>query len=119
MTLLHHQISNDMHKMVTNNLIHGPANMFVFSVGDTFNSPLGFLESMDMVIGIHCHEWLSIADEWIERCRTFDWPSGDQRANVIEMGCDLVPVGVPGSEIWRIYSGEFHLQEQSDISYTH
>lgn len=101
-----HSISNTTGTMFTGSLIHGPANMFVFSARDIFNSPFGYLESMDLVIGIHCHEWPSIAEEWIERCRPFNWPSGDQMAKIIEMGCDLVPVGVPGSDMedlqWRI-----------------
>lgn len=51
-----HSISNTTGTMFTGSLIHGPANMFVFSARDIFNSPFGYLESMDLVIGIHCHE---------------------------------------------------------------
>jgi hypothetical protein len=101
-----HSSSNLLNVIFTDCIIHGPANTRILSNGDLNKSPLGMCESVDFVIGIHCHEWPSIADEWIERCRPFNWPSEDQRKTIIKMGCDLVPVGVPGSEKedlqWRI-----------------
>lgn len=85
---------------------HGPAlKLDISSSGSIRESLLGLFDSIDIVLGIHCDEWPSVADEWIERDR-LDWPSGTMIANTVEMGCDLVQVGVSGSRTenieWRI-----------------
>lgn len=84
---------------------HGPALMLGISSSSIRESLLGLAESFDIVLGIHCDEWPSVADEWIERDR-LDWPSGTMIANTVEMGCDLVQIGVSGSRTenieWRI-----------------
>lgn len=86
-------------------LIHGPAFMFDISPSNFQNSPFGPMESVDCVLGIHCNEWPSRADEWIERRRS-NWPSGTIIAKAVEMGCDLVPTGATGNSMgnkeWRI-----------------
>lgn len=61
---------------------------------------------LDFVAYIHCDEWPSVADEWIERKRRDFWPSRTMIANIVKMGCDLVPSGAHGSinqsNEWRI-----------------
>lgn len=50
---------------------HGPALMLdISSSGSIRESLLGLFDSIDIVIGIHCDEWPSVADEWIERDRS-------------------------------------------------
>lgn len=86
-------------------LLHGPA--FKFDTPDSnYQEPaVGHLTSLDLVLGIHCDEWPSVADEWIERKRS-GWPSGTMIAEAVNMGCDLVPIGPAGNsmedEEWRI-----------------
>lgn len=86
-------------------LLHGPA--FKFDTPDrNYQEPaVGHLTSLDLVLGIHCDEWPSVADEWIERKRS-GWPSGTMIAEAVNMGCDLVPIGPAGNsmedEEWRI-----------------
>lgn len=85
-------------------LLHGPALTFDMSFHNVQNSPLRPIESGDCVFGVHCNEWPSVADEWIERKRS-DWPSGTMIAEIVEMGCDLVPTGATGNNMekeWRI-----------------
>lgn len=86
-------------------LIHGPAFMFDISPSNFQKSPFGPMESFDLVIGICCNEWPSVADEWIERKRS-NWPSGTMIAKAVEMGCYLVPTGATGNSMedkeWRI-----------------
>lgn len=85
-------------------LLHGPALTFDMSFHNVQNSPLRTIESGDCVFGVHCNEWPSVADEWIERNRS-DWPSGTMIAEIVEMGCDLVPTGATGNNMekeWRI-----------------
>ena len=86
-------------------LYHGPAVTIDFCPSNFNDKLLGPIESMDFVCGIHCNEWPSVADEWFERNRS-KWPSGDMIAHVVEMGCDLVPSGLPGNvgddKQWRI-----------------
>lgn len=85
-------------------LLHGPALSFDMSFHNIQNSPLRPIESGDCVFGVHCFEWPSVADEWIERKRS-DWPSGTMIAKIVEMGCDLVPTGATGiymEKEWRI-----------------
>lgn len=86
-------------------LIHGPAFMFDISPSNFQKSPFGPTESFDLVIGIPCNEWPSVADEWIERKRS-SWPSGTIIAKAVEMGCYLVPTGATGNSMedneWRI-----------------
>lgn len=91
---------------------HGPALLCLFNLIASQNlSPdidtdtdTEVLE-LDFVACIHCDEWPSVADEWIERNRSC-WPSGIMIADIVEMGCDLVPSGAHGSinqsNEWRI-----------------
>lgn len=73
--------------------------------GSICESLLGLFDLIDIVIGIYCDEWLLVVDEWIER-DCLDWFFGIMIVNIVEMGCDLVQVGVFGSRIenieWRI-----------------
>ena len=86
-------------------LNHGPAVTIDFCPSDFNDNIFGPLESIDVVFSLHCNEWPSVADEWIERNR-LKWPSGDMIAYVVDMGCDLVPSGLPGNvgddKQWRI-----------------
>nr|XP_022289575.1 uncharacterized protein LOC111101396 [Crassostrea virginica] len=86
-------------------LNHGPAVRIDFCRSGFNGNVSGSLKSMDFVFGIKCNEWPSVADEWFERNRS-KWPSGDMIAHVVEMGCDLVPSGLPGNvgddKLWRI-----------------
>lgn len=75
---------------------HGPALMFEFLRYNFENLLLDNIE-LDVVVYIHCNEWPSVADEWIERNRLC-WPSGTMIADIVDMGCDLVPKGAHGSE---------------------
>lgn len=89
---------------------HGPALMCQFIPSDCQNpnsdtdTDTDVLE-LDFVAYIHCDEWPSVAEEWIERNRSC-WPSGIMIADIVEMGCDLVPTGAHGSinqsNEWRL-----------------
>ncbi|XP_062622360.1 uncharacterized protein LOC134283862 [Saccostrea cucullata] len=54
---------------------------------------LVWMESVDSVIGLKCNEWPEIAEEWIERSREYNWPSGDLIEKAISLGCYVVPIG--------------------------
>lgn len=86
-------------------LLHGPAFTFDISSRNYQKPAVGHLTSLDLVFGIRCDEWPSVADEWIERKRS-GWPSGTMIAEAVKMGCDLVPIGPAGNsmedEEWRI-----------------
>lgn len=86
-------------------LLHGPAFTFDISRRNYQESAVGYATSLDLVPGIRCDEWPSVADEWIERKRS-GWPSGTMIAEAVKMGCDLVPIGPAGNsmedEEWRI-----------------
>lgn len=86
-------------------LLHGPAFKYDMSRRNYQEPAVGQITSVDLVFGIRCDEWPSVADEWIERKRS-GWPSGTMIAEVVEMGCDLVPIGPAGNsmedEEWRI-----------------
>lgn len=86
-------------------LLHGPAFTFDISRRNYQESAVGYATSLDLVLGIRCDEWPSVADEWIERKRS-GWPSGTMIAEAVKMGCDLVPIGPAGNsmedEEWRI-----------------
>lgn len=100
--ILHYLGGTDTHFIPLN---HGPAVKIDFCRSGFNGNVSGSLKSMDFVFGIKCNEWPSVADEWIERNRS-KWPSGDMIAHVVEMGCDLVPSGLPGNvgddKQWRI-----------------
>lgn len=86
-------------------LLHGPAFTFDISRRNYQEPAVGYATSLDLVFGIRCYEWPSVADEWIERKRS-GWPSGTMIAEAVKMGCDLVPIGPAGNsmedEEWRI-----------------
>ena len=64
------------------------------------------INSLDLVLAVHCDEWPSQADEWPERYR-LNWPSFSMIANVMQMGCDLVPTGVHDSTTDTDITGVF------------
>lgn len=84
---------------------NGPALMIDLLSSNFHKSPFELTKSIDFVFSIHCDEWPSVADEWIERKRS-GWPSGTLIAKAVEMGCDLVPIGPggnsPDDKEWRI-----------------
>lgn len=86
-------------------LLHGPAFTFDISRRNYQEPAVGHATSLDLVLGIRCDEWPSVADEWIERKRSC-WPSGTMIAKAVKIGCDLVPIGPAGNsmedEEWRI-----------------
>ena len=85
--------------------VNGPA--ITAAVKSLFSSTGSQHEStpLDFVLAVHCNEWPSQADEWPERSR-LNWLSSSMIANVMQMGCDLVPTGVSDSTDtdteWRI-----------------
>ena len=60
----------------------------------------------DHVPSIHCQFWPSGAGEWVHRPRYYGWPEAIVRANIIDFGCHLVPIGNPLSPSkdmqWRV-----------------
>ena len=60
----------------------------------------------DCVPSIHCCFWPNDASEWIQRSRSFEWPTSDVMSSIVDFGCHLVAVGHPQSATklseWRI-----------------
>ena len=60
----------------------------------------------DKVASIHCCFWPNDASEWINRSRSFGWPTSDVISSIVDFGCHLVAVGHPQSETklmeWRL-----------------
>ena len=60
----------------------------------------------DQVPSIHCAFWPSVASEWAQRLRCFQWPTSQVISTILDFGFHLVPVGHPQSETklmeWRI-----------------
>lgn len=63
------------------------------------------IKLIDFVIGICCDEWFFVVDEWFER-KCLGWFFGILIVKVVEMGCDLVFIGLGGNSLddkeWRI-----------------
>lgn len=63
------------------------------------------IELGDCVFGVYCFEWFFVVDEWIER-KCLGWFFGIMIVEVVNMGCDLVFIGLVGNsmedEEWRI-----------------
>lgn len=66
---------------------HGPCNApkIVFSKQQ--------IVDLDFVVAIQCDDWPSVANEWLERDRQYDWPSQDLIHQVRNTKCIFVPVG--------------------------
>ncbi|XP_060084837.1 uncharacterized protein LOC132564181 [Ylistrum balloti] len=62
--------------------------------------------NLNMVVGMKCSEWPSVAAEWISRERSNGWPPRGFIDQQIMRGCHVVPVGCKGCEQthrdWRI-----------------
>ena len=60
----------------------------------------------DRVMSIRCYFWPTVASEWIQRSRSFGWPTSDVISSIVNFGCHLVAVGHPKSETklleWRL-----------------
>ncbi|XP_060064466.1 uncharacterized protein LOC132544835 [Ylistrum balloti] len=54
---------------------------------------MGPKDDLDMVIGIECPEWPSVAMEWISRERFSGYPSREFIDQQVSRGCYLIPVG--------------------------
>ncbi|XP_069107022.1 uncharacterized protein [Argopecten irradians] len=61
----------------------------------TFTSLSGEVKyaSIDLLVGIWCREWPSVATEWVKRNRKFGWPSQEFIDKHVKKGCYVVPVG--------------------------
>ncbi|XP_060592580.1 uncharacterized protein LOC132747267 [Ruditapes philippinarum] len=59
----------------------------------------------DCAMAIHCLEWPTVAEEWIERKRKSGWPSESSVRNITSNGCLIVPKCPLSSKThleWRI-----------------
>ncbi|CAG2197355.1 unnamed protein product [Mytilus edulis] len=69
--------------------------------------------NFDMVICYRCKAWPSMADEWLQRHRHYEWPTEDMVLKLKSLGFFVIKKGHPlSSEIdleWRI---SFSLQER-------
>ena len=63
---------------------------------------------LDIVYSLHCRDWPSAQDEWLQRHRPYNWPSPDLIKQISQGGCELVSVASPYSKNkhleWRISS---------------
>ncbi|XP_062622387.1 uncharacterized protein LOC134283880 [Saccostrea cucullata] len=82
-------------KMTINWFVNGPSCSTNLETGNRniLTNRLVWIESVDCVIGLKCNEWPEIADEWIERNREYNWPSGDLIEKAVSLGCYVVPIG--------------------------
>ncbi|KAK3093198.1 hypothetical protein FSP39_012529 [Pinctada imbricata] len=75
--------------------IHGPCESG--TIGDV---------EVDLAFCIPCYTWPDIANNWVNRDRSYEWPSPEMIENIIHNGCHVVPVGDPDSPYcdheWRI-----------------
>ncbi|XP_060075533.1 uncharacterized protein LOC132555197 [Ylistrum balloti] len=71
--------------------------------------------SMDTASSLHCPYWPKEANEWVSRPRLHEWPDKALRDQIVQGGCQLVPVGDKTSDDsflqWRIsfVTAERHL----------
>ncbi|KAK3105252.1 hypothetical protein FSP39_020849 [Pinctada imbricata] len=63
-------------------------------------------EEYDFAHCIPCFDWPDVANDWILRNRSNDWPSCEIVENIIQNGCHVVPVGDStsphGNHEWRM-----------------
>ena len=80
--------------------IQGPSAETWSEYGDKSNS------GKDNVFTIRCRFWPKSAAEWIDRPRHHGLPLLQDKENIVEFGCHLVPIGHPTSPMkplqWRI-----------------
>ena len=60
----------------------------------------------DFVFALKCKFWPLHAKEWVQRHRSFDWPSDEIISKILSSGCHIVPVGSHTSTLpefeWRL-----------------
>ncbi|KAK3094109.1 hypothetical protein FSP39_024237 [Pinctada imbricata] len=82
---------------------HGPCSSGV--IGTT---------EFDVAVCIPCYNWPDIANGWVIRDRSYDWPTNEMIQNIVRNGCHVVPIGDPDSPCyeheWRI---SFSLAERT------
>lgn len=95
-------------KVGTVSKTHGPAKVMDFEWNfftDMMSINMSVINTIDIVRGIRCFEWPSVADEWTGR-RRLNWPSIEMMTEIKKMGCDVVATGCHGSRTnikeWRI-----------------
>ncbi|KAK3093556.1 hypothetical protein FSP39_017268 [Pinctada imbricata] len=83
--------------------IHGPCHSGV--IGS---------QEYDFAFCIPCYNWPDIANNWVIRDRSYDWPTNEMIQNIVRNGCHVVPIGDPDSPCyeheWRI---SFSLAERT------
>ncbi|KAK3092928.1 hypothetical protein FSP39_008983 [Pinctada imbricata] len=83
------------HFAVEGEHVHGPCQ----------SGTIGFQE-FDYAFCMPCCTWPDIANDWLVRERSNDWPSCETIQNIAGNGCHVVPVGDPDSPYadhqWRI-----------------
>ena len=73
---------------------HGPA-LLVSDEGDADIRMLGRVYR-DHVYCLHVKCWPDIAQEWVSRTRPYQWPAQEVLDKVLQEGCHVVPIGIPG-----------------------
>ena len=85
---------------------------YAYEHGPVTTTKHGRLER-DIAVCLPCTTLPKAVNVWRDRCKQYDWPSGDLVEECVSLGCQLAPIGSKGSLYekleWRI---SFVLMEQ-------